>query len=150
MSSLNVPIGYTTPSFPLLYWPLGATESSYSRLVLYYTNDVWTFTVVWFVILFLSFYAVAGAISCVNFAIQGHKKGVPLEKILMKMIFLGGTFIVSGVLTAFISGTIVGLLLSVVYRAGSMTMSTWIPFTWALVGILYDICSSYSTSQLTL
>lgn len=150
VSSLNVPIGYTTPPFPLLYWPFGRTEPQYSQLVLYYTRDVWSFTVIWYVIIFVSFYSVAAAISCINSAIQGRRKDASVRRILTQMVFLAGSFLVGALCMSFVSGTVVGLLLSVVYRAGSMTMSTWIPFTWAAVGILYDICSSYSTSQITL
>ena len=44
-----VPLGYTTPPFPSLYWPLpaGATQSFY----LYRPDDIFRFTVYWTLLL---------------------------------------------------------------------------------------------------
>lgn len=150
ISSLNVPIGYTTPQFPSLFWPLGAHLSDFSVLMLYYSRDIWKFHVVWFLIMFVGFYTVAGGTAFITYCIGGHRQKVPPSSYLFKGIWIFCGYILLACLIAFIGGSVVGLLTSAIYKAGSMTMTTWIPFTWALVGILYDVCSSYLTSQITL
>lgn len=146
ISSLNVPIGYTTPPFPSLFWPLGKTEPLYAQSVLYYSFDVWQFTVIWFIIIFVGVYSVAGSIAVLTYV---TKKDFNLRHIF-NIVPIAGTFFGTGLLSGFVCGSIVGLIVLAVYKAGSMTVSTWIPFSWALVGILYDICTSYLTSQITL
>lgn len=155
ISSLNVPIGYTTPKFPLLYWPLGPTGSEYSQLVLYYAVDVWEFTVVWFMIWFVGFYLVSGLIASLNHILHYKRNDYAPNRLWFSdYLWHAGviicSYMVTGAIIAFIAGSVVGLLISAIYKAGSMTMSTWIPFTWGLVGILYDICSSFLTSLITL
>lgn len=66
MTADNIPVGYVRPEFPSLFWPLGATSQSYHSSYLYYTKDIWAFTVIWTVILFSGFYGAAGAILCFN------------------------------------------------------------------------------------
>ncbi|WWC73805.1 uncharacterized protein I206_107777 [Kwoniella pini CBS 10737] len=44
-----------------------------------------------------------------------------------------------------ISGTVVGFALAAIYSAGGFSMSTWVPFLWALIQVLVLIISSYST-----
>ncbi|WVF68368.1 hypothetical protein IAT40_003133 [Kwoniella sp. CBS 6097] len=46
---------------------------------------------------------------------------------------------------ALISGTVVGFALAAIYSAGGFSMSTWVPFLWALIQVLVLIISSYST-----
>lgn len=60
------------------------------------------------------------------------------------------SYIIAGLFKGFALGAVIGLLLSAIYRAGSLTMSTWIPFSWGVAQILYDICSSYLTSLIIL
>jgi hypothetical protein len=45
---------------------------------------------------------------------------------------------------AIVSGTIVGLIITGVYRAGLCSVSTWIPLVWAVVQILWMVFTSYS------
>ncbi|WVQ84448.1 hypothetical protein IAT38_006600 [Cryptococcus sp. DSM 104549] len=51
---------------------------------------------------------------------------------------------VAGVI-AVITGTVMGFALAAVYSAGGFSMSTWVPFLWALIQVLVLIISSYST-----
>ncbi|KIR36587.1 hypothetical protein I352_01545 [Cryptococcus deuterogattii MMRL2647] len=44
-----------------------------------------------------------------------------------------------------ISSTIVGFALAAIYSAGGFSMSTWVPFLWALIQALVLVISSYST-----
>ena len=154
ISSLNIPIGYTTPEFPLLYWPLGPTSSEYSTLLLYYAFDIWKFTVVWFILIFTGFYLVSGSIASFNYILHYRRNHYANKFWLKDYLVNGGLILSSYILTSvsigFVAGSVIGLLTSAIYKAGSMTMSTWIPFTWAVAGILYDICSSFLTSLMTL
>lgn len=54
-------------------------------------------------------------------------------------------FILWGLASAVLSATIVGFVVGAVYAAGDFRMSTWIPFTWALVQALIVVMGSYST-----
>ncbi|WWD20408.1 hypothetical protein CI109_104884 [Kwoniella shandongensis] len=48
-------------------------------------------------------------------------------------------------LISIVTGTVVGFALAAVYSAGGFSMSTWVPFLWALIQVLVLIISSYST-----
>ncbi|CAH6719134.1 uncharacterized protein CLIB1444_02S01706 [[Candida] jaroonii] len=150
ISSLNVPIGYTTPSFPSLYWPLGHTSSKFSSSLLYYSADVWRFTVLWFLIAFSGVYVVAAFIASINYLIYSQRNNYGGKSCFVTILMIWCTYLTSGLFIATIGGSVVGLIISAIYKAGSMTMSTWIPFVWALVGVLYDISTSYSNSSMTL
>ncbi|VEU20953.1 DEKNAAC101841 [Brettanomyces naardenensis] len=66
----EAPIGYVTPEFPSLHWPLGASKMKYNRAFLYYTEDVWKFCVFWSLIMMIGFYMAATVI-----AILTHYRG---------------------------------------------------------------------------
>lgn len=51
----TVPIGYVVPDFPSLYWPVGSTKPHYDIANLYYTYDIWRFTVIWTLIFLWGF-----------------------------------------------------------------------------------------------
>jgi hypothetical protein len=60
--SESPPLGYTTPSFPSLYWPINVKPGQ--ALYLYYNSDIWRFTLFWTFIIYGTFisaslYAVA-------------------------------------------------------------------------------------------
>ncbi|AFR94309.1 hypothetical protein C343_02380 [Cryptococcus neoformans C23] len=52
--------------------------------------------------------------------------------------------VVAGIVSI-ISSTIIGFALAAVYSAGGFSMSTWVPFLWALIQALVLVISSYST-----
>lgn len=149
VSSQNYPIGYTTPAFPSIYWPLGPLRSKYEQLFLYYSSDIWMFTVFWSMIFFFVVYGLAGVGACFNIVFKGYR----LRRITKakrsfgrRSIMVAVLYVLSGAAQGFLTGAVVGLLLQAIYRAGALTMSTWIPFCWGFALILYHICSSYSTS----
>lgn len=152
VSSLDVPIGYFTPGFPSLYWPLGATKPEYNELFLYYSIDIWKFTVYWVIIFFSGAYLLVGIASFASMNLRAYRERqiVPSKKkaFVVRLIFVAFLYLVSGTAQGFMVGAIIGLLLAAIYRAGTLAMSTWIPFTWGMALILYHICSSYSTSLL--
>lgn len=149
VSSQNYPIGYTPPAFPSVYWPLGPLREKYDQLFLYYSTDIWKFTVYWSMICFATVYTLVGVCACFNIVF----KGLRLRRITngkrsfgRKAVTVAALYILSGLSQGFIVGAIVGLMLQAIYRAGSLSMSTWIPFCWGFALVLYHICSSYSFS----
>lgn len=58
----TVPLSYTPPQFPGLYWPfpIGGTQVSY----LYYASDMWRFTLYWTYIDIIGVHLVASAYAC--------------------------------------------------------------------------------------
>lgn len=58
-----VPLGYTTPPFPSLYWPLpaGATQSFY----LYRPDDIFRFTVYWTLLLVGGIHFITALWACI-------------------------------------------------------------------------------------
>lgn len=149
VSSQNYPIGYITPQFPSIYWPLGPLKQKYEKLFLYYSGDIWRFTVYWSIIFFAAFYSLVGVWACFNIVFKGLRlrritNGKrPFGRRALSVVLL---YVLSGVAQGFLTGAIVGLMLQAIYRAGALTMSTWIPFCWGFGLILYHICSSYSIS----
>jgi hypothetical protein len=151
VTSLNVPIGYTTPSFPSLFWPLGNDKPRYEALFLYFSIDIWKFTLYWSLLFFGGIYLGAGAIAVFNNLFNNYRHSVPILKLSMiGTVVILFSYIIAGLFKGFALGAVIGLLLSAIYRAGSLTMSTWIPFSWGVAQILYDICSSYLTSLIIL
>lgn len=181
VSSLDVPIGYSTPKFPSLYWPLGPSSSSYQNLFLYYSFDVWEFTVFWSLILYSGVYLAVGSLAAFNLGldhfrfnhfqselpsqpksqneeVQQEQKRTYMKKSIspyhrfniFNALIIIGIYFFLGLLQGFISGAIIGALLLAIYKAGSLTMSCWIPLCWGFALILFNICSSYRTSSLIL
>lgn len=149
VSSQNYPIGYTTPTFPSIYWPLGSRRSKFDLLFLYFATDIWRFTVLWSVIFFTAVYTLVGVSACFNVAFKGYRFGKVTNakrSYILRSIIIAVLYILSGAAQGFLTGALVGLVLQAIYRAGALTMSTWIPFCWGVALIMYHICSSYSTS----
>ncbi|SCW02877.1 LAFE_0F16248g1_1 [Lachancea fermentati] len=130
VTSGDVPIGYTTPSFPSLYWPIN--NKKFTLSLLYYTGDIWKFTIYWTFILFAVFYGAAGLLASCS-----HRKTAGGLWIMAFYLFVGGV-------QALASGTVAGLILAVIYKAGLFAMSTWIPLCCAVVLILFNVNTSYS------
>ncbi|ODN84957.1 hypothetical protein L202_00801 [Cryptococcus amylolentus CBS 6039] len=72
---------------------------------------------------------------------RAKRKRPPLWPVLI--LPLVATALAAGV--ALVTGTVVGFALAAVYSAAGFSMSTWVPFLWALVIALVLIISSYST-----
>ncbi|KAK9466070.1 hypothetical protein V1512DRAFT_264668 [Lipomyces arxii] len=135
LDAVYIPYGYITPSFPSLNWPRGSRLDSVYYL--YYRDDIWRFTLYWTMIAYTVVYGAAGlwaALMCRR-----------IKSVLIIVFYMG-----IGVLQAVISGSIIGAILGLIYSAGSFTMSTWIPFVWAIVQILVMITISYSMSAVVL
>ncbi|ODQ56700.1 hypothetical protein WICANDRAFT_37073, partial [Wickerhamomyces anomalus NRRL Y-366-8] len=126
----DVPVGYSTPKFPSLYWPVN--NKMYTVSYLYYTYDIWKFTIFWSLIFFIGFYGAAGL-----WAALVHRK-------LAGGCWILGFYVLIGGVQGIISGTVVGLVLSAIYRAGLFSMSTWIPLCSGVFQILFNVVTSYS------
>ena len=57
------PLGYETPDFPSLYWPLptNLAEPQY----LYHPTDIWRFTTIWTLLFFGAIHVVVAAWACI-------------------------------------------------------------------------------------
>lgn len=151
VSSQYIPIGYTRPSFPSLYLPFGGTNNSYQSLFLYYSKDIWIFTVAWSMLLFGCLYFAAGSLAVYNMLMTHHRHHRRVLKYtVLKCVVVFGLFILSGLCQAFFTSAIIGLILLTIYRTGSLSMSTWIPFCWGVALMLFNLSSSYLTSKMLL
>ncbi|KAI5965261.1 uncharacterized protein KGF55_001481 [Candida pseudojiufengensis] len=151
ISSSSIPIGYTTPEFPSIFWPIGPTRQSYLNSYLYYSWDIWRFTVYWSLILSGSLYFCVGSLAMLSSIINNYRHKIPIQSFkIITFIFVFLFYIFIGLLKGFIGGAIIGVILAAIYQAGSLTMSCWIPLTWSIAQILYDIASSYSISSIIL
>ena len=125
-----IPLGYFTPSFPSLHFPINS--DAFQTAYLYYIRDIWRFTLYWTIIFFASFHACAGI-----WAAAMHRK-------LIGGLWIVFTYLLVAVIQAVISGSLVGLMLGAIYRAGLFGMTTWVPFVWGGVQILFMVVRSYS------
>ncbi|CCE61645.1 hypothetical protein TPHA_0A05710 [Tetrapisispora phaffii CBS 4417] len=130
LTSNDMPVGYVTPSFPSLYWPIN--NSKYNTAYLYDSYTIWLFTVYWSLILNGFFYGVAGALACFT-----HRKKGGGFWILAIYLVLGG---VQGI----VLGTIIGYIISATYLSALFSMSTWIPLCCAVAQVLFEVTTSYS------
>ncbi|KAI9902549.1 hypothetical protein N3K66_001901 [Trichothecium roseum] len=130
------PDSYKTPQFPSLNIKTLYDYSDDRKFTLYYIEDVWRFTVMWTLILYALFHLAA-----VLIAFFTHGKRVSSWKYLwaVPVVYL----IIAG-LEAILAGSIVGIMLGAVYRAGYYEMNTWIPCVWATISLLILVISSFS------
>lgn len=151
VSSQNVPIGYTTPKFPSLYWPLGRDNSHYQVSFLYYRIDIWKFTVFWGLILSGGLYLLAGVVAmCALVLNKSRQTNKVLAWMVLEVAAVLTFYAFIGLFKGFVLGAIIGLIIGAIYRAGELSMSTWIPFCWSVAIIIFDVCSSYSTLAIIL
>ncbi|KAF1997148.1 integral membrane protein [Amniculicola lignicola CBS 123094] len=127
----SVPLGYRSPEWPSLYWPLpiGTSQPYY----LYFASDIWRFTLYWTLLFFGAMHLVVAGWACI---VQWRN---------WKLIWVVPVvYAAIGGLEALVAGSIVGGLLGAVYQAGYFKMSTWIPFVWAFINALVLILSSFA------
>ncbi|KAI9807796.1 MAG: hypothetical protein M1825_005101 [Sarcosagium campestre] len=132
------PVDYITPAFPSLYWPF--REKARDAAYLYYSTDVWRFTILWTLIVYAAVFVTA-SLYAVVMQMRNWK--------FVWMIPLA--YAVVGGIEAVLAGSVVGLVwvlsfifIGAVYSAGFFKMSTWIPFVWSLINVLVLILSSFS------
>eukprot|EP00842_Homolaphlyctis_polyrhiza_P005208 jgi/Hompol1/5689/HPOL_000816-RA len=132
MANTGPPALYVAPTWPSLYWWLGPTSVGSTVPVLWFTEDMVLFTILWTVIVFFVLFTVAGLLAL--FMFHRHRLGV--------FLLLG--FSLYGVLIGAISGSIVGALLASFYATRPISMPTWIPLLWAILQAFAVIVYSYS------
>ncbi|KAK5989958.1 hypothetical protein PT974_08221 [Cladobotryum mycophilum] len=127
---------YVAPRFPSLNVKKLFDPTAEKKYTLYYISDVWRFTVLWTLVVYALFHLAAVLIA---YFMHGWKKSSWKYAWMIAIVYLG----VAGV-EAVISGTVVGLILGAVYRAGYYEMNTWIPCTWGFISVLILVISSFS------
>ncbi|KAL8914524.1 MAG: hypothetical protein Q9171_000877 [Xanthocarpia ochracea] len=128
---MSLPEDYKTPYFPALYWPISVLPGEPQYL--YTVQDAWRFTLFWTLIVFEVCHLAASSYALV---VQWRNWKMMFGIILIYALLAG--------VEALMAGSIVGLLLGAVYKAGAFRMSTWIPFIWAIINALVLILSSFS------
>ncbi|RHZ72062.1 hypothetical protein CDV55_108047 [Aspergillus turcosus] len=131
MANNRVPINYQTPPFPALYDPV-PTHHPPQVYYLYYTRDIWRFTLYWTFIFYAASHLAVAACAVVT---QGRNWRVCLAVPLVFSVIAG--------LEALLAGSIIGLILGAVYEAGNFRMSTWVPMLWGGINVLVLILSSF-------
>ncbi|KAB8201965.1 integral membrane protein [Aspergillus bombycis] len=130
MTDNRVPINYQTPAFPSLYDPFPRPNAAVYYL--YYTRDIWRFTLYWTLIFYLASHL---SVAAWALAMQGRSWRICIAIPLVYGIIAG--------LEALLAGSIIGLVLGSVYEAGNFRMSTWIPMIWGGINMLVLILSSF-------
>jgi len=130
----EVPVNYTVPQWPALYWPFPVVNGTSAKAqYLYEAYDIWRFTVIWTQLFFGTVHLVTSATAVF---VQWHNwKVIWLVPVIYAFI--------AGV-EALFAGSMVGGLLAAVYTAGYFKMPTWIPFVWGLINTLVLILSSFA------
>lgn len=150
VSSQNVPIGYTTPKFPLLYWPVGKDNGLYQVSLLYYRYDIWEYLVLWGLIMSGGLYACAGIIAVAALTTKRYRQTTFTRFYWLEAATILFVYCATGLFRGFVAMAVIGLILGAIYGAGELSMSTWIPFCWSVATILFDVCNAYSTSAVLL
>eukprot|EP00835_Amoeboradix_gromovi_P005240 NODE_475_length_8011_cov_0.074065.p6 type:complete len:137 gc:universal NODE_475_length_8011_cov_0.074065:4853-5263(+) len=128
--SYQLPLGYTSPSFPSLFNPF-TTEPIH----LYYLEDIIKFHVYWSLLLYSSLYSICGLIALIMLIRKGW--------FALLSCF---TFMFVGVLSGAFNGAIIGSLIGIFYNSGELKMNTLIPLLWSIMMFLFTILSQYSKS----
>lgn len=156
------PLSYTTPGWPSLYWPIRASvgEPQY----LYYFSDIWRYTLYWTLITTGSaHFLVAVWAVLMQFASAVHRRAYlkspsgmsltpknrkllgenPIAETVGWVWLVPLVYLVLGGLEAFLSGSVVGVILGAVYNAGYFKMSTWTPLFWGIINMLVLVVASF-------
>lgn len=67
----SAPLDYATPPFPSLYWPINVRPGVANYL--YYSYDIWRFTLLWTLIIFAVFHMTAAAFAVLMQSRKGRK-----------------------------------------------------------------------------
>ncbi|PGH08923.1 hypothetical protein GX51_00980 [Blastomyces parvus] len=129
--SQTIPLGYKTPPFPSLYVTSGFYHEGVEYL--YYTSDIWRFTLFWTLLFYLGAHL---AVALCAVVMQWRSWKI-VWAVLLTYILIAG-------LEGLLAGSVTGLILGAVYEAGNYKMSTWLPFSWAALNTLVLILSSFS------
>ncbi|KLJ10952.1 hypothetical protein EMPG_09783 [Blastomyces silverae] len=129
--SQTIPLGYETPPFPSLYVTSGFYHDGAQYL--YYTSDIWRFTLFWTLLFYIGVHLSAALCAVV---MQWRSWKIVWAVLLIYILIAG--------LEGLLAGSVTGLILGAVYEAGNYKMSTWIPFSWAALNTLVLILSSFS------
>lgn len=97
MTDNRVPINYQTPAFPSLYDPFPRPNAAVYYL--YYTRDIWRFTLYWTLIFYLSSHL---SVAAWALAMQGRSWRICIAIPLVYGIIAG--------LEALLAGSIIGLV----------------------------------------
>ncbi|KAL1977296.1 hypothetical protein VTN31DRAFT_155 [Thermomyces dupontii] len=129
----RIPLDYSPPPFPSLHIPvIGAIPNNRQ---LYYTSDIWRFTLYWTLIIYGGVHLVV-AVFAVAMQWRNWKSLRMLWTVPLVYLTISG-------LEALLAGSATGLLLGAIYEAGNFTMTTWMPLVWAVINILVVILSSF-------
>ena len=145
----QIPLGYTTPSFPSLYWPINPLPGAPQHL--YRIFDIWRFTLFWTLLTFATVHLLASlyaVIMILRSALTtkkkplGEKNQVRSTAVWVWVVPVGFLFVAAA--EAVMAGSLVGVVIGAVYQAGGFKMSTWMPLLWGAVNVLVVILSSFS------
>ncbi|KAI1007760.1 hypothetical protein K3495_g469 [Podosphaera aphanis] len=131
----TAPLDYTTPPWPSLYWPFD--EKSRIPYYLYYTHDIWRYTLFWTLIMYAGTHSIVAMVGVLMHVGKSDRAWQYAWIIALAQALIVGV-------EAVLAGSIVGLVLGAVYESGYFKMSTWIPFIWGLINVLSLIISSFS------
>lgn len=95
------PLDYATPPFPSLYWPLNAKPGVANYL--YYSNDIWRYTLTWTLIMVLGTHLVVAAFAMLMQLGKGKRAW---QYVWIIPIFYA---VIAGI-EALLAGSIVGLM----------------------------------------
>ncbi|KAJ3070767.1 hypothetical protein HDU98_006225 [Podochytrium sp. JEL0797] len=108
---------------------LGGSEGLTSR------HKMLEFTLLWTLVAFGVAFGIAGLVA----AVGSVREGRPVVGLILLLFVVG-----FGLVTALISGSVVGLLVGSIYEVGGFTMALWVPAGWAVIQTLVVIISSFA------
>lgn len=140
-STLHPPADYRTPRFPSLYNPSQDFHTKVPVRYLFYSQDVFRFTLYWTLIFYAATYGLCGLWAGIT---AGFRSRRTKRRVLVGFLAMF-PFLFFGTMAAVVGAAVVAYVLAAVYSVGSFTMSTWVPFLWGIVQCTISIMGSYST-----
>jgi len=139
--TLHPPPGYVVPEFPSLYNPRRDFHNKIPVQYLFSASDIFRFTLYWTLIFYAATYGLCGIWAGLIAGYASHRKKRRAMIAILAML----PFWIFGTLAAVVGSAVTGYVLAAVYSVGLFTMSTWVPFLWAIVLTSISIMGSYST-----